>query len=374
MVKDARSRVRVDTDLTVNGKSATVTSIALKGDREDRAAECSDDLGGYYRLLAGEKASAASAPASSYDAIFDYGKTCIDNPVDESVNDLLTHGDPFSFFPLRLTDLENGPDVYTYDLSENHRRVAGLDVTCFTYSSASGTVHEQCFNSDNILILGSWEFENHVSRMVLKSIANAVKDADFVPPYEVTYTSEECPGSTAWDRSRFGSPESAPLAASTGAEYHDVLTRYFLSNYRVTYALCSHPPGGDGVPFDGKLSWIKDGTTRARFDLMPTVGPTHNSVNDDEIFGRFGLGVPNARKINLEDWKTIVEPSPGPKQTRTEAGLTGTCFLDTRNSTEECFSDDGVLLYAREGTEMTLRALTVSTAISPSDFDAPAGQ
>jgi len=374
MVKDGSSRARVDTDFTLGTSNATVISIALKGDREIRAAECSDNLGAYYRLILGDKASAASAPGSPYTEFLNYGKACIDNPVDVSIKDVLTHGDPFSYFPLRLTDLKTGSGVYAYDLSENHRQVAGADAICFTYGRTTETVHEQCFNGDNVLVSGSWEYATHATTMVVTSIANAIKDEDFVPPYDVMHTSDECPGTTAWDRSKSNNPESAPVVASTGAEYHDALTRYFLSRYKVTYALCSHPPEGDGSPIDGTLSWIKDGTTRARFDLAPAGSPARGSVNDNEIFDRLGLGVPNSTKINLEDWKSIVEPSGGLKQTRTEAGLTGTCFLDTRNSTEECFSDDGVLLYAREGTQMTLRALSVSTAISPSDFDAPAGQ
>jgi hypothetical protein len=374
MVKDGASRARVDTYFTLGTSNATVTSIALNGDRESRATECSDDLGAYYRLLLGGEASAAGAPGSPYTEFLNYGKACIDNPVDESINDVLTHGDPFSYFPLRLTDLKTDPDVYAYDLSENHRSVAGADAICFTYGRTTETVHEQCFNGDSVLVSGSWEYETHAQAMVVTSIAKAIKDEDFVPPYDVMHTSDECPGTTAWDRTNSNNPESAPVVTSTDAEYHDALTKYFLSRYKVTYALCSRPPEGDGSPFDGTMSWIKDGTTRARFDLTPAGASARQSVNDNEIFDRLGLGVPNSTKINLEDWKTIVEPSGGLKQSRTEAGLVGTCFLDTRNSSEECFSDDGILLYAREGTEMTLRALSVSTVISQSDFDAPAGQ
>ncbi len=52
----------------------------------------------------------------------------------------------------------------------------------------------------------------------------------------------------------------------------------------------------------------------------------------------------------------------------------GNCFVTFQNDHEECFSEDGVLIFARQGTRMTLRALSVSTTISDADLGDPAGQ
>lgn len=192
----------------------------------------------------------------------------------------------------------------------------------------------------------------------------------------------------------------------------------------MTYNLCYH--GGDGDPptFVGPLTWVKDGTTRARFDLTEDGGPkasyfdsrTDQTVctadaskylqshaggdqleqplnqsllklseacfpdseglggNSGYEYESYVLGrmwvVPNALKINLSDWEHTDPLFDGKAYHRTVVGRDATCYTQLYDR-EECYSDNGILLFARDGVRSSLEATSVSTDVSDADFQLP---
>ena len=116
--KDGVARLRVDQDVSVDGKRFRQSSFAIIGASEPRLAECSDDLGAYYRILFGGARGRAFAQAyPEVNAYLSLGATCI---VDElgSHEDMLTHTEPYGLSPVELENFRAAPVIYTANLTK----------------------------------------------------------------------------------------------------------------------------------------------------------------------------------------------------------------------------------------------------------------
>lgn len=416
--KDAATRFRVDEHTSVNGKRSTRSQIAVMGDTEPRLAECSNDLGGYYRVVFG--AEEGQGFLQAYPELKGYltlGATCLNKELNTD-EDLLTQAQLYALSPVELKNFNESPRIYAQNLSEVTETIAGREVICFRYGDF-GADHKNCFDGGGVLVASG----GGAVAMQLTELNQSVSDSDFVPPYAVVASPEQCPGNTAWDRATPTNPGASAVAPSPGA-YHDALTKYFNVRSKVSYEMCYH--GGDGNPrtFVGPLIWIKDGTARARFDLTEEGGPrtsyvvsrsdqtvctadASNYLRDhaggDQLKRPFnqsllklteacfpdseGLGgnsgyeyetyvlnrvfvAPNALKINLADWEQTDPLFNGKTYQRTVAGGTATCYTHLYDR-EECYTDDGILVFARDGVHSSLEATSVSTDVSDADFQLP---
>jgi hypothetical protein len=234
---------------------------------------------------------------------------------------------------------------------------------------------------------------------------------------------DQCPGNTAWDRATPTNPGSSLNDAAPG-EYHATLTKFFNVRSNVTYRLCYRGGLDNPRSFDGPLTWIKDGTTRARFDLTEVGGratmyiasrgdqtictedaaaylrdhaggdqlrrPLNQSLlklgeacfpDSYALGGNSGyeyetyvlnrmLGVPNPLAIDLADWAHTDPLFNGKTYQRTVAGWTATCFTHLHDR-EECYTDEGILVFARDGVRSTAEATSVSTDVTEADFALP---
>ena len=80
--------------------------------------------------------------------------------------------------------------------------------------------------------------------------------------------------------------------------------------------------------------------------------------------------VPNALKINLADWQRTDSAFDGKTYQRTVAGRVATCYTRPYDR-EDCYTDEGILVFARNGVRATLEATSVSTNVSDGDFQLP---
>jgi hypothetical protein len=80
---------------------------------------------------------------------------------------------------------EDAEDVDLVDTS--HRKIAGVDATCFTVESGLADLGEGevCLSDEGLLLYMSSEADGATSVFEATSVSTDVTDADFVPPYDI---------------------------------------------------------------------------------------------------------------------------------------------------------------------------------------------
>lgn len=419
--KDADKRLRVDDELSLDGGSLVASTFVIQGDREARMATCSDNLGEYFRNLSGGAFQEPSVSASfGIDAYTKLGATCVNEPFD-SGNDVLAQVGPLDPHPIALNDFNKAPDVYAPQLREERRKIGNQEAVCFKYgdSGPHATQHDDCFADDGVLLSSSVG----TLRIEATNIEHRVEDVDFEPLYAVVAAPDQCAGGSPWDRLDTTNPDAArPLPQSPG-DFRDAAIAYFRTRFTGTYRACFHG-GEDTKPFSGTIAYIKDGTRRARFDVVSDSGeprasyfvdadshvvcsedasqylstriaprlrntpaiaallndkqacfPDSKDLNscvcygvDREVLQRIVGDIVSAIGANTEAWKSIDLPYDR-KTERTVGGLHATCF--ERREGQECFSDNYFLLSTRDGVRATFEPLSVSPSVNDADFELP---
>ena len=199
--------------------------------------------------------------------------------------------------------------------------------------------------------------------------------------------------------------EATKSGSSSGgdSEVKAIGKKFAQSTFHATYKITGS--GADEFS-DGKLTLLKDGETKFRFDLTATQDGKDMSIifieaDDVSAFclkdaGEFGalLGIEGGKGVcfktgsddknnpvgslrdSLKDFEnadvTLIE-----KSSKKVAGQDGQCFKTKDNETEEistaCFNKDGVILYVQtEGDSASeIEAQTVSKSVSDDDFKLP---
>jgi hypothetical protein len=100
---------------------------------------------------------------------------------------LATEAEEAEASPLDLLSDITG-DAEDVDLVDtSHRKIAGVDATCFTVESGLADLGEGevCLSDEGLLLYLSSEVNGATSVFEATSVSTDVTDADFVPPYEI---------------------------------------------------------------------------------------------------------------------------------------------------------------------------------------------
>jgi hypothetical protein len=423
VVKNGVTRARVDTETTLDGSRFKISRIAIVDDAGARAAECSDNLGAYYAATLGALYDQIAqqypeAKAQLDRSPFSLGAACVEEGVDESFS-VLHEAGPHGIFPTQADDIRRSPDSYAFAPAIREATIAGKQATCVAYGLFVPAREEYCFDSSGRLLSAARSGKDSVERMQLVGSPTDVSEGDFTPRFAVR-SNGHCNTETAWDRATPQQPEAlvTPLPALAPGDYRVALSRHFRSAYTATYRVCSSETELFSTStFTGQLIWHKGGLDRLRVDvrLDGRTGASYYALRggDDatlcshdlrgyvksetgtELDGINGncmrdqdrsscsctgyqhdfvyrVGAPDSLKIGIVDFEGGAGDSYArelPSSSRTYLDQTATCFVH-KPGKEDCFSDDGVLLYSRHD-DTVVEAVDLQPAPASTDLMPP---
>jgi hypothetical protein len=231
--------------------------------------------------------------------------------------------------------------------------------------------------------------------MALAAVTTAVSACSGGGSSDKTQT----PGAAA-DQTSAATP-SGTVDPST-AKLDGLTSKFVASTFHATYNATS----SDSEGLNGEVQLYKDADKRLRFDATVTQDGQQLQVSfiqtdQQSVLCLKGAGVlgallglqPGEGACLKSDASDATSPlgdltslftdlentnvTPLETSTRTIAGKDTTCFQSTDNTTgnttSACFTDDGVLMYSKQGGDspVELEATNVTSSVSSGDFDLP---